>query len=143
MSITPVQLLLYSFLFQCVMNILGGFGIAQREARWRRHYTYAHTYSRQNKFIIFLRKCFGMETKVYLHWMSCVLHYIEFVALLWPLLMLLVFLFVPTGGVVSMFSTLYFYVILFLWAVWEFSILLVQSSIYNKAEKEREKRSKK
>ena len=64
---------------------------------------YPRSYVRQNKALKVLRKWLKMDTTRYIHWMTCVIHYIHMVVMILPILSLIVFLFVPTPAVIVAF----------------------------------------
>ena len=70
---------------------------------WTFRHAYPHSYVKQDKIIKIVRKCFGMQTKNPIHWMTCFLHYLQVAMLVSPIVMLIVFAFVPTEKIVSAF----------------------------------------
>lgn len=74
-----------------------------RENYWRLREKYPRSYVKQSREIKFVRKCFQMETKEKIHWVECIVHYLQIVVALQPLFMLVTFIFVPTKEVAFLF----------------------------------------
>ena len=70
---------------------------------WPLREKYHRSYVKQNKTIKFVRKCFGMETKENIHWITCLLHYLQIIATISPVFMLVTFLFIPLKQTVIVF----------------------------------------
>lgn len=64
---------------------------------------YPRSYIQQNKIIRRIRKCFGLKTKGSIHWVTCLVHYIQLFVLLSPIFMLITLCFIPKETVIIMF----------------------------------------
>ena len=72
-----------------------------REFYWALREKYFHSYIKQNKIIKFIRKCLGLETKKHIHWITCLLHYIQIVTFISTILVMVVLLFVPREDLIG------------------------------------------
>ena len=62
---------------------------------WPLRKKYPRSYVKQHKIVKSIRKRFGLDTKGTIHWMHCLYHYLQLVMLISPILLLVLFLFMP------------------------------------------------
>ena len=75
-----------------------------RENYWKLREKYPRSYVKQNRVVKFVRKYFlQVETKEKIHWVECIVHYLQIVATLSPIFMLITFIFIPTKEVALLF----------------------------------------
>ena len=55
---------------------------------------YPHSYVRQNKIVKYIRKLYKMDTDNTIHWVICCFHYLQLAAMIAPILVLILSLFV-------------------------------------------------
>ena len=109
MSFDTKDLLLIGIALPFVVVFLSGINGLKRQEKqisdfyWPLREKYPRSYVKQNKVIKFIRKCFGMQTKDNIHWMTCVLHYLQLISVISPIFMLITFLFVPLEEIVVAF----------------------------------------
>ena len=93
-----VCILLIALFAPLILVFLSGInGFKRRERSIREFYyilreKYPRSYVQQNKILKFVRKCFGMEIKGTIHWITCFLHYFQIVFAISPIFMLIIFL---------------------------------------------------
>ena len=91
-----------------IFFLFGINGLGRFENRFDRyHHTFRHarpnSYVKQNKTIRLVRNCLGMQTKTPVHWLIFLLHYLQIAMLISPIVMLIVFAFLPNQAVVNAF----------------------------------------
>ena len=95
LQIIPICFFLCFFWFLCSGDFIDRHENVVRDFAYALREKYPRSYVQQNKVIKFIRKRFAMRTDRSLHWVICVLHYLQIVMAISPALVLLALLFVP------------------------------------------------
>ncbi len=101
MSAEEFEMIVICIITAIIMLFLSGVEIRRSEKCVSRFYyalreKYPRNYVNQNKIIKRIRTIYKMNTNITIHWMYCIFHYIQIIALILPVLLVVLMLILPS-----------------------------------------------